>query len=118
MPAGNAFFRVGVCVYLFSGFRRQCFNYAIPIAKSYPPMTSLPYLGLVVLPLRTPGGVFGERGFQLVHVSWLGLRGNSWKAVPQPRERRFDKEFGHVGVDGELLAHGRVNFSISVQHDL
>jgi hypothetical protein len=76
----------GVCVYLFSGFRRQCFNYAIPIAKSYPPMTSLPYLGLVVLPLRTPrGGGFSERGFQLVRVSWLGLRGNCWKAVPQPR---------------------------------
>jgi hypothetical protein len=46
-----------VCVYLSSGFRGQCFNYTIPIAKSYPPMTSLLYLGLVVLPLRTPGGV-------------------------------------------------------------
>ena len=47
-----------MCVYLFSGFRGQCFNYVLPIAKIYPPMTSLPYLGLVVLPLRTPGGVW------------------------------------------------------------
>ncbi len=31
---------------------------------------------------------------------------------------RFDKEFGNVGLDGELLARGRVDFSISVQHDL
>jgi len=58
-----------VCVYLSSGFKGQCFNYAIPIAKSFPPMTSLPYLGLIVLPLRTPGGGFGEKGFQLVPVS-------------------------------------------------
>ena len=27
---------VFVCVYLSSGFKGQCFNYAIPIAKSYP----------------------------------------------------------------------------------
>ena len=32
--------------------------------------------------------------------------------------RHFDKEFGNVGLDGELLARGRVNFAISVQHDL
>jgi hypothetical protein len=51
----------GVCVYLSSGFKGQCFNYAIPIAKSYPPMTSLPYLGLVVLPLRTPRGDLARR---------------------------------------------------------
>ena len=48
-------------------------------------MTSLLYLGLVVLPLRTPGGIFGEKSFQLVRVSWLGLRGNCLEAVPQPR---------------------------------
>ena len=47
-----------VCVYLSSGFKGQCFNYAIPIATSFPPMTSLPYLGLVVFPLRTPGGIW------------------------------------------------------------
>ncbi len=52
---------VFVCVYLSSGFKGQCFNYAIPIAKSYPPMTSLPYLGLVVLPLRTPRGDLARR---------------------------------------------------------
>ncbi len=46
-----------VCVYLSSGSEEQCFDYAIQIAKSYPPMTSLPYLGLVVLPLRTPWGI-------------------------------------------------------------
>jgi hypothetical protein len=74
-----------VCVCLSSGFKGQCFNYAIPIAKSFPPMTSLPYLGLVVLPLRTPRGDFGEKGFQLVRVSWLGLRGSCLEAVPQPR---------------------------------
>jgi hypothetical protein len=27
-------------------------------------------------------------------------------------------EFGNVGVDGELLARGWVDFLISVQHDL
>ncbi len=32
--------------------------------------------------------------------------------------RRFDKEFGDVGLDGELVARGRVDFPISVQHDL
>ena len=74
-----------MCVYLSSGFKGQCFNYAIPITKSFPPMTSLPYLGLVVLPLRTPRGGFGEKGFQLVPVSWLGLRGSCLEAVPQPR---------------------------------
>jgi len=47
-----------VCVYLSSGFKGQCFNYSIPFAKSYPLMTSLPYLGLVVLPLPTPGGAW------------------------------------------------------------
>ena len=53
----------GQCVYVYlsSGFKGQCFNYAIPIAKSYPPMTSLPYLGLVVLPLRTPRGDLARR---------------------------------------------------------
>ena len=57
-PVGSPFLEeVCVCVYLSSGFKGQCFNYAIPIAKSYPPMTSLPCLGLVVLPLRTPGGL-------------------------------------------------------------
>ena len=70
-----------VCVYLSSGFKGQCFNYAIPIAKSYPPMTSLPYLGLVVLPLRTPRGDC-EKGFQLVRVSWLGFRGNCFLGSP------------------------------------
>ena len=50
-----------LCVYLSSGFKGQCFNYVIPIAKSYPPMTSLPYLGLVVLPLRTPRGDLARR---------------------------------------------------------
>ena len=48
-------------------------------------MTSLPYLGLLVLPLWTRRGDFGEKGFQLVPVSWLGLCGNGLKAVPQPR---------------------------------
>jgi len=52
---------LSVCVYLSSGFKGQCFNYAIPIAKSYLPMTSLPYLGLIVLPLWTPGGVLARR---------------------------------------------------------
>jgi hypothetical protein len=47
-------------------------------------MTSLPYLGLVVLPLWTPEG-FGEKGFQLVRVSWLGLSGSCLEAAPQPR---------------------------------
>jgi hypothetical protein len=32
--------------------------------------------------------------------------------------RRFDQEFGNVGLDGELLARGRIDFAISVQHDL
>jgi len=32
--------------------------------------------------------------------------------------RRFDKEFGDVRLDGELIARGRVDFPISVQHDL
>ena len=72
---------VCVCVCLSSGFKGQCFNYAIPIAKSYPPMTSLPYLGLVVLPLRTPRGDC-EKGFQLVRVSWLGFRGNCFLGSP------------------------------------
>ena len=27
----------GLCVYLSSGFKGQCFNYAIPIAKLTPP---------------------------------------------------------------------------------
>jgi hypothetical protein len=30
----------------------------------------------------------------------------------------YYKEFGDVGLDGELLARGRVDFPISVQHDL
>ena len=50
-----------VCVYLSSSFKGQCFTYAIPIAKSYPPMTSLPHLGLVVLPLQNPGGGLAGR---------------------------------------------------------
>ncbi len=76
-------FCVVVCVYLSSGFRGQCFNHAIPIAKSYPPMTSLPY-GLVVLPLRTPGGVWREG----LPTSSCILVGTPWQllnAVPQPR---------------------------------
>ena len=32
--------------------------------------------------------------------------------------RRFDKEFRDVGLDGELLARGWVDFPIFVQHDL
>jgi hypothetical protein len=32
--------------------------------------------------------------------------------------RHFDKEYGDVGLDGELLARGRVDFPISIQHDL
>ncbi len=32
-----------------------------------------------------PRGGFGKKGFQLVPVSWLGLRGSCLKAVPQPR---------------------------------
>ena len=32
--------------------------------------------------------------------------------------RRFNKEFGDVGLDRELIARGRVDFPISVQHDL
>ncbi len=35
-------------------------------------------------PPDPPGG-FGEKGFQLVPVSWLGLRGSCVEAVPQPR---------------------------------
>ena len=35
-------------------------------------------------PPDPPGG-FGEKGFQLVPVSWLGLRGSCLEAVPQPR---------------------------------
>ena len=70
-----------VCVYLSSGFKGQCFNYAIPIAKSYPPMTFLPYLGLVVLPLRTPGGVWREgsptSSCILVGTPWQLLEGSS-----------------------------------------
>jgi hypothetical protein len=63
-----------MCVYLSSGFKGQCFNYAIPIAISFPLMTSLPYLGLVVLPLWTPGGIWRE-GFPtsqciLVETPW------------------------------------------------
>jgi hypothetical protein len=70
-----------VCVYLSSGFKEQCFNYAISIAKSFPPMTSLPYFGLVVLPLRTPGGIRRE-GFPtspciLVGTPWQLLGGSS-----------------------------------------
>jgi hypothetical protein len=78
-----------VCVYLSSGFKGQCFNYVIPIAKSYPPMTSLPYLGLVILPLRTPRGDLARRGFQLVRVSWLGFHGSCLEAVPQPRNLSY-----------------------------
>ncbi len=61
MKSTNVLLNADVCVYLSSGFKGQCFNYAIPIAKSYPPMTSLPYLGLVVLPLRTPRGELAIR---------------------------------------------------------
>ena len=73
--------RLCVCVYLSSGFKGQCFNYAIPIAKSFPPMTSLPYLGLVVLPLQTPRGIWRE-GFPtspciLVGTPWQLLGGSS-----------------------------------------
>ena len=72
---------VCVCVYLSSGFKGQCFNYAIPITKCFPPMTSLPYLGLVVLPLRTPGGIWRE-GFPtspciLVGTPWQLLGSSS-----------------------------------------
>ncbi len=45
---------VCVCTTCPPVLRVSVFNYAIPIAKSFPPMTSLPYLGLVVLPLQTP----------------------------------------------------------------
>ncbi len=72
---------VCVCVYLSSCFKGWCFNYAIPIAKSFPPMTSLPYLGLIVLPLQTPGGIRRE-GFPtspciLVGTHWQLLGGSS-----------------------------------------
>jgi hypothetical protein len=60
-PCNATHFFLLVCVYLSSGFKGQCFNYAIPIAKSFPPMTSLPYLGLVVLPLRIPRGDLARR---------------------------------------------------------
>jgi hypothetical protein len=76
-----------VCVCLSSGFKGQCFNYAIPIAKSYPPMTSLPYLGLVVLPLRTPWGL--QEGFPtspciLVGIPWQLLYRQSHNLGTRP----------------------------------
>jgi len=75
---------VCVCVYLSSGFKGQCFNYAIPIPNFPPRWHPFHTLGLQYHPSGPPG-VFGEKGFQLVPVSLLGLHGSGLKAVPQPR---------------------------------
>jgi hypothetical protein len=49
------------------------------ITKTYPPMTSLPYLGLVVLPLRTPGRIWQE-GFP-TSPCILVLRVQRWHEI-------------------------------------
>jgi hypothetical protein len=73
-----------VCVRVLR-FRGAVFRLRDMNRQILPPMTSLPYLGLVVLPLRTPWGIWRE-GFPTSSlVSWLELRGHCLEAAPQPR---------------------------------
>ena len=90
--------------------RGSVFNHVIPITKSFPRMTSLPYLGLVVLPLWTRSRIWQEGFPTSPCISVLGLRGSCLEAVPQSRN------LSHQIFNTASCREGCSNYQGKIEH--